>query len=655
MDRHLFLEGDFFHRMWSIAGWAFFALFMALALPTVSFAQEQSPEEKILENFEDETITDVGLLDALHDLRAHPLNINKASVPELLRIPFLSYRQARAIQKYRKNHPPLGSIGEVKKIPGISAELAEALRPYIRFRQPAKNGFLEYRVRTARKLNNIKGFEDGRYHNPFYLYQRMRWQEGEAVDAGTLMEKDAGEKSVTDFSSGYLRLSWKGGHSTFLAGDFNLALGHRLVFSGAYGLPVSTGIFLPFSQTLVRERPHLSVNENAFLRGLSYHFQWRGIEVLLAASRRSLDARLSGDSSAVQSFYDAGLHRTLSESAKQGVVKETLFGGTVLRRFTGLQAGLLAVQADYSRLLNLKNFPAASSFRYYSGFFRGRKGSLSFQGETALLNNKFPAVQQSLLVKNDGFSYGILGYYYHPNYWALHARGFGKISEPPRNEAGFIMSFSARPFRPWRLAGYVYVSRPVREHQKFPFQRKSYQLLSEWKIHRSRIGLRYTRRIRKEGNGVARGRPIHLNELRLQITTDVSRRLRVGERFQLSWRKPDLPGARQVGTNLYIDLRYNAGRRVWLETRWSQFQVPNFDLRLYEFENDLPGSFRNVLLSGRGYKWFVLLRWRLRKLVNLALKYWEQNFPDVTTLGSGEDLIFGNRKRLLRVQLEVGY
>ena len=641
--------------MWPSTVRLFFALLFVLALPLASFAQEQSPEEKILENFEDEAVTDVGLLDVLHDLRAHPLNINKASVPELLHIPFLAYRQARAIRKYRKNHPPLRSLEEVKKIPGISAELAEALRPYIRFRQPVKNGFLEYRVRTARKLNKIKGFEDGSYHNPMYFYQRVRWQEGGTVGGGALLEKDAGERSMADFGSGYLRLDWKAGHSDILAGDFNLALGHRLVFSSAYGMPVSTGIFLPFSQTLVRERPHLSVNENAFLRGLSYHFRWRGSDVLLVASRRSLDARLTGDSSAVQSFYDAGLHRTLSESAKHGVVKETLFGGSVLRRFTGLQAGLLAVQADYSRLLSLKNVPAASSFRYYSGFFRGRKGSLSFQGEAALLNNKFPAVQQSLLVKSGGFSYGILGYYYHPNYWALHGRGFGKISEPPQNEAGFLMSFSARPFRLWKLAGYVYLSRPVRKHREFPFQRKSYQLLSEWKIRRSRVGLRYTQRIRKEGSGIARGRPNHLNELRLQITTDVSRHLRLSERFQLSWRKPDLPGPRQVGTNLYIDLRYNAARKLWLETRWSQFQVPDFDLRLYEFENDLPGSFRNVLLSGRGYKWFVLLRWRLRKMVNLAIKYWEQNFPDVSTLGSGEDLIFGNRKRLLRLQLEVGY
>ena len=50
---------------------------------------------------------------------------------------------------------------------------------------------------------------------------------GGTVSGGALLEKDAGEKSMADFSSTYLRLDWKTGHSKILASDYNFAPGCR--------------------------------------------------------------------------------------------------------------------------------------------------------------------------------------------------------------------------------------------------------------------------------------------------------------------------------------------------------------------------------------------------------------------------------------------
>jgi hypothetical protein len=90
-----------------------------------------------------------------------------------------------------------------------------------------------------------------------------------------------------------------------------------------------------------------------------------------------------------------------------------------------------------------------------------------------------------------------------------------------------------------------------------------------------------------------------------------------------------------------------------MQFRWTQFEIPDYDYRLYEFENDLPGNFRNVLLNSRGFKWFFLISYKFVSKWNVALKYRETHYPDEVILGSGLDTVLGNRRREVRAQLQI--
>ena len=116
-----------------------------------------------------------------------------------------------------------------------------------------------------------------------------------------------------------------------------------------------------------------------------------------------------------------------------------------------------------------------------------------------------------------------------------------------------------------------------------------------------------------------------------------------------------LEGEKHYGFTIYLDVRYRVSSSFSIQTRWTQFDVSDYDLRLYEFETDLPGNFRNILLNGRGYKWFLVVNYKLGSRWRFSLKYREIRYPDEETLGSGLDTIFGNQKRHIRVQLQVLY
>lgn len=60
------------------------------------------------------------------------LDVNKLSVRQLMRHPYVSFYQARSIVEYRRKHGPLTSIDNLSLL--ISADSLELLRPYLEFK-----------------------------------------------------------------------------------------------------------------------------------------------------------------------------------------------------------------------------------------------------------------------------------------------------------------------------------------------------------------------------------------------------------------------------------------------------------------------------------------------------------------------------------------
>lgn len=640
-----------------------FICLLPVSLATLR-AQEAPLLESLLENAEEEAQGADGFLELLEDLQRHPLAVNNATAGELLRIPFLTGDIAREIVRYRKRHGRLNSVADLDSVPGISRELTEVLAPLLHFRQQATQTRFDYRIRAARALHIPAGYRstdpERRYHHPLYLHHRLRLQPRSGWEAGVLWEKDAGEANWFDFGSAYLSASWPDARMEWLLGDYHLEAGQGLLLNSSYGSARSIEGGQTFTRQPFRWRANRSSDENAFLRGLMWHFRpLRKINLSLAYSHHALDATLAEDSVTVRSFYLSGYHRTGSEVRKRDRVTETLLAASIQGYFPGGEAGLLMLNSGYSRVIHLNTRFAKRRFNHLSAFYGADLERLSFRGEIALHDGRFPAIQHTLQMRSllPRFQYGVLFYYYHPDFRAFHGRGFGQIGASPGNELGYFLNLQLQLSAAATLAAYFQSARPLRIWDQAPAIQRSQQIQLRHRWGKARLLLRFSQR--EQTVPQEAGRPALKNEqhrsARVHVDSDVSPALRLSQRVDFSWSHPPADPQRRTGFSIYQEARLKIGRKLTVQARLSQFDVPDYADRLYEFESDLPGSFQNVLLNGRGTKWFLLLKYRFVSNGEMALKYREIAYPDLSELGSGLDLISDNRKRDMRVQLQIYY
>jgi DNA uptake protein ComE-like DNA-binding protein len=63
----------------------------------------------------------------------HKLNLNKLSIDELKRHPYLNFYQARDIVDYRRRHGPLHSLQDLSLLRDFPPEVISRLQPYVEF------------------------------------------------------------------------------------------------------------------------------------------------------------------------------------------------------------------------------------------------------------------------------------------------------------------------------------------------------------------------------------------------------------------------------------------------------------------------------------------------------------------------------------------
>ncbi len=109
------------------------------------------------------------------------------------------------------------------------------------------------------------------------------------------------------------------------------------------------------------------------------------------------------------------------------------------------------------------------------------------------------------------------------------------------------------------------------------------------------------------------------------------------------------------GINIYQDIRWNFFSFATLNARYSSFETADYDSRIYEFENDLPGTFSNYALYGKGIKWYLMVKLNLWKTLQAWIKYRNIYFDGAETIGSGDMEIEGNSRQDLRLQIDYNY
>jgi hypothetical protein len=612
----------------------FWLLFTSALEPYLCYCQETELLDSIIEPEDQDNLEDALWLERLWELKEKPLNLNSASLQELLLIPFLTTQIAEDIIKYREGGNRFKTLQDLNKIKGITAEIIDAVEPLVTISGTIRIPSVIYRFQSRLENPLRTGYRENIYQNPFYFQHRILFSSTYHITAGIIWEKDSGEPDYFDYGSFHFRYQHPSGKFSLTIGDFYQKTGMGLISWSSFGKTLSLELRKVNWYDMNWIEVNRSTQENGFYRGCAIEYKLTSnFAMNFFVSSNKIDGTLSEDSSEIKTIYVTGLHRTPTEINKKKQLSEKTFG-------TSLNLTVHDIIIQLSSLF-IRYFPrfrqSGNEASYNSLFCCYNFPELQVAGELALYNQKIPALH-GLLFHNAGpVRFEIDSYYYHPDYFAPHARAMGSYQQTPSNKAGTVSLLQYKIKNRTKLGFLIYLNRILRSSEQNPFINQDYLLDLQIGFPRQIIKIQYRRNYRYL-NDIAFSNKNHKKTegFRLYYRLDLSKKMRLENRVELRWCCPVNQSSRFYGLDFYQQLGFRG--KNWKATlRWSAFDVPSYDLRIYEIETDLPATIRSVLLTQSGYKFFILVQVKTSSRVQLDFKYQHRFYSDTKEVGSGRD------------------
>ena len=89
--------------------------------------------------------------------------------------------------------------------------------------------------------------------------------------------------------------------------------------------------------------------------------------------------------------------------------------------------------------------------------------------------------------------------------------------------------------------------------------------------------------------------------------------------------------------------------------RYAIFDTESFNSRIYAYENDVLYAFSIPAYNGRGTRFYVTTKYRIKRGVDLWLRFAQTYYTDRVTIGSGREEIDGNTRSEVKAQLRFKF
>jgi len=291
---------------------------------------------------------DAALQEEVERLLEQKLDINRSSGRDLLAIPWLNPALAFRVVAVRESAGAYRSEDQLHGVPGMTAEVLEALRPFLRVgsNRPGWAGGVIVRAETDSVGDGASGLR---------LLNRFEFQSTN-VFVTALQEKDKRESDLSDFISAGAEC--RIGHVRLLVGDVTAGFGQGLVASAPHWRsslldgPGREGRSIRLVSSAV---------EGSYLRGGAVEGSsgnWRGC---LLGAYTGRDAKLNCDGS-VDRLVGSGVHDDSASVAGRRAVHEATAGLNL--RYTGNRTGV-GFAAEYSKYT--RRFAPSDSAASFAG------------------------------------------------------------------------------------------------------------------------------------------------------------------------------------------------------------------------------------------------------------------------------------------------
>ena len=617
---------------------------------------------QLLEDAEEEN-EDGQLFEIIEELLLNPINLNEASLTDLIKIPFLTSLDAKQILSKRKELNHFSSISDLEKIK-IDQNTLILIKPFVKIGKPRtteKNNNLQYYIRSRVKndLQNRVGFINGNYlGNKQSLYNRILLK-NQNMRIGLLSEKDAGENDYLDHYTGFFEYQSNGLINKVIFGDYNIEFGQGLAMWSAYSFSKGLDAVNPVMKRTRNISAHLSSEENRHFRGSAISLNLPSNLVTLFYSSNSISAVLD-NSSDISNFYRSGYYRTESELSKKNNLGEIVAGITTSMNIAEiLDIGILHYQVNYDRSFALVNTNKliGSKFSFTSLSYNILINDINVNGEIAYNGVAYSTITNINLKINSNI--GLLASYrnYSPQYYNIFSNGFGEYGNT-QNEVGYYLGGKIKtPLGYLNIYYDIFRSFSESFFSDFPTSGSDFLIYYDLKVSRSlQFGIKYKWEVKEKQV------KLNLNELlidesksnyRVEIKYKLNKFINGKSRIELvNFASGD---EIESGFLSFQELKLAIPKHFSISSRIIFFDSDSYNSRLYEFENDVRGVMSNFPLFGEGFRWYFLFSYSPFNNFSISAKYSETYKPNEKIISSGNAQIVGNLDNRLNLQIDYGF
>ncbi len=625
-------------------------------------------------------------LEELSNRLQEPVNLNSATREQLEQFPFLSDIQIEHLLAYIYIHGQMETIYELQLVEELDRQTIQYLLPFVCIKainnEPAfrwktmlkdagRYGKNEVLTRLDIPFYKRKGYEHTYLGPSVYNSVKYTFRYRDQLYAGGVAEKDAGEPFAAlhnrygyDYYSFYLLLQNCGRLKSLAVGNYRLSFGQGLVMSTDY-LMGKTIYASSFNNRSAGIKSHSSTDEYNYFRGVATTVALtKRLSVSAFYSHRNMDGVVTDGE--ITSVYKTGLHRSRKEADKKNLLTSQLTGGNVSYQQNHIRLGITGVYYVFNRpyepeLTGYSKYNIHGNHFYNLGIdyaYRWRR--FSFQGETAIGKQGWASLNRLQYSPVQDIQFMLIHRFYSYDYWAMYAHSFGEGSTV-QNEQGYYVGLETTPFSHWRFfVSFDLFSFPWKKYRINKPSRGTDGLIQATFTPRTNLSMYLKYRYKQKERDLTGSKgtltlPIFHHQLRYRLNyslNDVfSSRTTLDYNHFHSQDRAATKGY-QVTQMISSQLPWT---RLFADVQGSYFCTDDYDSRVYVSEKGLLYTFYTPSFQGRGFRCAVRLRYELNKHWLFITKFGETIYLNRNEIGSGNDLIYGNKKADIQMQLRIKF
>ncbi len=643
-------------------------IFFFLLPSAATFAQVDSTgilNDKIFQYLEDATQDkdDSQLYEIFDELLSNPVDINRATVSDLTALPFVSKLNAKRIIKFIKRKKGISSLDELQKIKNLDENILVLLKPFVKIipfksdrKQPGQKAYLKLRSRLMENIQTQKGFLTNKYSgNKLKVYQRIKANYNN-FGIGFLTEKDAGEKSLTDFASGFLRYKSNGIIKKIIAGDFNFEFGQGLAIWSPYAFSKGTDATNSVIKNARNLIAYSSSDENNFLRGAASTVQFGFFNFSAFYSQKHFDATLFTPEE-ISNLYLSGYHRTESELKKKNNVSAITYGASVKFNLSdNFDISFLHYKTNFSIPFYKRNIFSlnGNNFAFTSAAYNFYMNNLLLSGEFSYNGTSVASINNFYFNVNNNLTLTTSIRNYPKNYSNIFSNGFGEKSNT-QNELGFYIGVKLKTGFGLLNAYYDLFKHPLSKNNlQLPTVGNDF-LLNYYLKLKSNLAFNFKFKTETKNKEFPSSKYYEIaDESKTNYRAELSYKLskNIYGKNRVEFVKYDFNKTTETGILVFQDVKIIL-QRFNLVSRIIFFETDSYNSRIYEFENNIRGVLTNLPMYGNGFKWYVILNFHPFEQLRISARYSETYKPNVKSFGSGLSEVKGNVNNRFSLQLDI--